>query len=119
MRELLLVMGIVALLVVGGLAIFLPVRGLMELGAWMVGGGFAFGVPPAIVYHAKLYRALVGAHLLKPGWYWRPTSYHGKIDATAYRAMRPWFMTGGAGFLTIVVGIIVMLTGMGRALFAG
>ena len=117
MRELLLVVGMLAVFVVAGLAVFLPIRGLMEMGAWMVAAGFALGIPTALVYHVLLYRAMARAGVLEKGWYWRPTSFHSRVIPSDYRRLRPWFMTGGGGFVIVVLGILALLTGMGRGMF--
>lgn len=116
MRELLLVAGMIVVLVIAGLAVFLPIRGLMEMGAWMVAAGFALGIPTAIVYHVLLHGAMARAGILERGWYWRPTSFHSRVFPSDYRRMRPWFMTGGGGFLIILLGILALLTGMGRGM---
>ncbi len=116
MRELLLVFAILVLLTLGGAAVFLPIEGLMEIGGWMIALGFVFGIPTGLVYHVILRRAALRAGTLTAGWYWRPTSFHNKVSIEDQRSFRPWFYAAASGWVVIVLGIILLVTGMGRGL---
>jgi len=82
----------------------LAVETLLGIGLWLVVAGLLVGLPASAVYHALLRRSLLRLSALPAGWYWSPTSLHGRIPAQDRAAVLGFCFVGAAGFLAIVVG---------------
>lgn len=116
MIETLLVLGVVGLLIALGCAtVLLSLGGLLAVGAACIGVGFVIGVPAGAYYHVKLYRELALQGPVPREFWWRPTRFHGELEAAQWRRVLPWFVLGGGGFVLIVAGALVVLLGVLRA----
>lgn len=82
---------------------------LLLAGGALLAVGLVAGVAAGIAYHVALYRALAPLGLLRPGWWWRPTSLHGRIPAEERPRVMPWFHAGAAGFFVALAGCAVLL----------
>jgi hypothetical protein len=110
--ETLVVLAGVSLL--GGLAFLVASLAPLTL-LWCAGSviamGIALGLPGGFWYHVVLRRELLRLSALAPGWVWRPTSFHERLDEPGLMRIRPWFFLGGFGFLLIVTGgALLMVT---------
>lgn len=112
MLESLLAFGLLALLVAAGALSFVPWEQLFSSGQWIIAGGMAIGVPPAIVYHVILYRALRAHRIDTRGFIWNPIRFHHLFVPAARRGFLPWFYVGGAGFVVVVLGLLLMIAAM-------
>ena len=75
--------------------------------------GLAVGLPAGLAYHARLHRALGEGR--PRGWWLRPTALHARLAPSAWRAVRPPFVLGAAGFLIILLGCLLAGAGALRA----
>ena len=82
---------------------------LLGAGAGVLALGLIVGVAAGVVYHAALFRALSPLGILRPGWWWRPTSLHVHLPPALRRRVMPWFYVGAAGFLVALAGCAVVL----------
>jgi len=82
---------------------------LLYSGAGVLAAGLLVGVAAGIVYHVALYRALLPLGILRPGWWWRPTSLHEHLAPAPRRRVMPWFYAGAAGFFVALAGCAVVL----------
>jgi hypothetical protein len=106
MRELVLVLGIVALL--GGLSAVAVVDfySVVAFGAVVCAAGFAFGIPSAVVYHVRLYRALAPRGALPASWYWNAVAYNHALTSVERARVLPWCYAGIAGFVVVILGML-------------
>ena len=106
----------VALVAVGGLA-FLPWWYVLAASAWAIGAGLVVGVPAGLMYHVELYRALAPRDELGPRWIWNPVARHTYLRPRERRRVLAWFYAGGAGFVVILIGLVLLMAaGAGAAL---
>jgi hypothetical protein len=82
---------------------------LLGAGAGVLALGLIVGVAAGVVYHVVLFRALSPLGVLRPGWWWRPTSLHVHLSSTLRRRVLPWFYAGAAGFFVALAGCAVVL----------
>jgi hypothetical protein len=82
---------------------------LLGAGAGVLALGLIVGVAAGVVYHAALYRALAPLGILRPGWWWRPTSLHVHLTPAQRRRIMPWFGIGAAGFFVVLTGCALVL----------
>ena len=82
---------------------------LLGAGAGVTAFGLSVGVAAGVVYHAALFRALSPLGILRPGWWWRPTSLHVHLSSAQRRSVMPWFSVGAAGFFVALAGCAVVL----------
>jgi hypothetical protein len=116
MIEALVVFAVVGLLVLLGIAAFaLTVEVLLIAGAGCVAVGFLLGLPAGTLYHLKLYRSLALRGPVPRSFWLRPTSLHARLEPGEWRAIAPWFVTGGTGFGLIVLGCLIVMLGLMRA----
>ena len=80
---------------------------LLVAGAWCAGAGLAFGIPTALVYHVRLYRALKPRGELPGNWLFRPIELHAKLRADEYRGVVTWAWAGGAGWAVAMLGCVL------------
>jgi len=116
MIETLITIGIVALFSVLAWAVNAGAETMIWGGIAIVGVGFVYGIPTAIVYHWMLYRSLVRAERLPDRWWLAPTSHHGLIPTEDRAGVFLWGAIGGTGFLVIVLGILITAVGLWRTL---
>lgn len=89
--------------------------------ALLVGGiglaalGFAFGIPTALVYHWLLHRSLSRHGRLPERWWLSPTSHHDLVPPEDRGRVLRWAALGGAGFVVVVLGIVLTSIGLWRA----
>lgn len=112
MLESLLAVGLLALLVGLGALSFVPWEQLFSWGQWTIACGMAVGVPPAVVYHVILYRALRAHRIDTTGFIWNPIRFHHLLVPAARRGFLPWFYVGGAGFVVVVLGLVLLIAAM-------
>jgi hypothetical protein len=92
--------------------VYVPWTTLLVLGFSAVAVGLLVGVPTGFVYHLLLRSALRSTGPLPPRWWLRPFELHERVDPSALRRMRRWFMVGGLGFLLCVLGIALAALGL-------
>lgn len=116
MQEALLAIVFCLVLLVAGAAPHLPFWMLLKGGIGLLVAGFGLGIPTAVVYHVLLYRALdQAAGGVPKGWIWDPIGMHHLVPPLRRRAVVGWAIAGGAGFVLVVLGILLL----GAALLAG
>jgi hypothetical protein len=115
MNEALLALGVVvALAGLGGL-VLLPWEPLLHGGLVASAIGLGAGVPLAVVYHVQLYRGLRACGGVPRGWIWNPIALHDQLTPAWRRRVVPWAWAGGAGFVVVVLGLVLL----GAALASG
>ena len=82
---------------------------LLFTGAGVLAVGLIVGVAAGVMYHVALFRALSPSGILRPGWWWRPTSLHEHLPPALRRRVLPWFYAGAAGFFVALAGCAVVL----------
>jgi hypothetical protein len=80
-------------------------------GLWLVGSGFAFGVPTGLVYHVLLFRSLRSQGAVPHRWWIRPTSLHHAIPPEYRFRVLAWCYAGASGFFVILIGLPMAATG--------
>ena len=119
MREL----GIVALIITVMLLLsgvwMTPWESLYSSGIWVTLAGFVVGVPTGFIYHVRLYQVLHPRGELPPGWFWRPIRYNARLRKDERSGVMSWCYIGGAGFVVICVGLLMMAAGVSMALVMG
>lgn len=85
-----------------------PALGVLALGAGCTLLGLIFGLPGSIGYHVALARVLASRGALPPRWWLNPTALHGQLTSAERRVVMPWFYTGAAGFVVVVLGAITV-----------
>jgi hypothetical protein len=92
---------------------FLSALTLAAVGAALVAGGLAVGIPTGFVYHLRLRACLVRSGQLPPHWLLSPTSTHHMLPVKERSRVLAWFYAGAAGFLLIMLGcLLVALVGL-------
>ena len=104
--------GIVLGLLAMGALLLIPYDTAESLGLMLIGVGFAVGVPTGVVYHVQLYRKLAPRGELPRGWIWNPIRYHHFLRRHERFAVLSWCYTGAAGFVVIVLGMMVYIAGL-------
>ena len=112
MREIGIVAGIVVVIGSVSALTLLNWRDTLVLGAWLVVGGFALGLPTGFIYHVQLYRALKPFGVLPKGWFWRPIPLNEQLQDQDRSRVMPWCYVGGLGFFVIVIGLVVFGVGI-------
>ena len=116
MIETLLVAGLVGLLVLlGSLAAFASLKLVFLLGVACIALGLCVGMPAGAYYHVKLYQLLRVRGPVPRRFWLQPTSYHGELERSQWRSIAPWFFLGGAGFVLIVLGCLIVLVAVWKA----
>lgn len=114
MTEAVIVLGLVlALMLVGTLAVSLAWTTIVIAGVALIAVGFVVGVPTGVYYHVALYRCLAPRGSLPRRWLWSPVRLHAQLFEHERRSVMRWFYLGGSGFVLIVVG--GALVGLGLA----
>lgn len=86
---------------------FLSLSKIVWLCLFAMGAGLALGVPGGILYHIRLYQALVRDLGTAPKrWWLNPTSHHHRLKSR--ESMMPSFVIGAAGFTLVVYAALVM-----------
>jgi hypothetical protein len=116
MREWLLVLAVVALLAVAGALWLADWRTLMWGGVWLLAAGWAVGLPVGVAFHVALRRALGHRGPVPRGWIWRPVALERELAPAERRRTSPLMYVAGAGFVLIVLGLALLITGMAAAL---
>ena len=116
MIETLLSIGFVILFSVLAWAVNPDAESMIWGGVGLVGIGFAYGIPAAIVYHWTLYRSLLRAERLPHRWWISPTAYHGLVPRADRRSVCTWGAIVGSSFLVIVLGIPLTSIGLWQML---
>lgn len=115
MTEALVVFAVVgALVVLGALAVVLPIETLALAGGACIIGGFLVGVPAGAYYHYVLYRCLAARGKVPSDFIWHPTRFHERLRADELRRIRPWFLAGAICFGLIMLGSALCLLGFLR-----
>jgi len=114
MSEALIVLAIVVALAGGGLLAQVGALTLVWTGLSLVGAGMALGLPTGLLYHVLLYRALRSRGVVPERWWLRPTSLHDDIPDEQRGRVLFWCALGAAGFLVIVLGLVIGTVGLWR-----
>jgi hypothetical protein len=112
MREILLALVLVAILSVASAAAALSWIQMLVAGFVLIAAGNAVGLPCSLVYHLKLRRAARSRGALPKGWIWRPMSLHDRLEPAERRRILPWFYVAGGAFGLIVLGFLLLGTGV-------
>lgn len=112
MTEALVVFGVViGLVLLGTLAVLVPVEALAIAGASCIAFGFVLGVPAGAYYHFVLYRCLAARGQVPSDFIWHPTRFHAQLDQAELQRIRPWFLAGALCFGMILLGSVIILFG--------
>ena len=113
MLEALLVFGVLAILILAGiLTLIVNWATLIIAGAVLVAIGTVVGVPAGFWYHVRLYAHLAPRGELPARWWVSPVQHHEKLlDGERPDVLR-WFYVGGAGFMVILLGCVVVALGV-------
>jgi hypothetical protein len=115
MVEALYVFGLVGLMVVlGAMAVLLPLETLIFAGVACIALGSLVGFPAGLYYHLRLYRCLARRGAVPRSFVWHPTRYHPELSPQERRDVLPWFVAGALGFVLIVFGCATMSLGFLR-----
>jgi hypothetical protein len=112
MREILLALMLVAVLSIASAATALSFIQMLVAGFALLVAGHAIGVPASVVYHVKLRRAVRARGALPRGWIWRPMTLHATLEPEERRRILPWFYVAGGAFVLVVLGFVLLGTGM-------
>ena len=112
MRELFIVGAIVVFLVMLGVIPLIDLEPAVSLGTTLLVVGFGIGLPASSVYHVLLRNALTRRQALSKGWYWDPMRYHHLVPPGPRRVIERWFFAGGAGFVILVLGVVIIVISM-------
>lgn len=93
-----------------------PAESILFAGLALTALGFGYGIPTALVYHYRLYQALVAVDRLPVRWWLQPTALHDQIPSHDRAGVLRWAAIGGSGFVLVVVGIILTSMGVWRTL---
>jgi cytochrome c-type biogenesis protein CcmH/NrfG len=52
---------------------------------------------------------------LERGWFWHPNRYHGLLREPERSRILWWWYAGGAGFVAVVLGLLVVAAGLWSA----
>ena len=119
MRELGIVIVLIAVMLIVSAAWVTPWEALYRAGIWLTLIGFVVGVPTGLVYHVRLYQALHPRGELSRGWYWSPIQYNRRLQPEERRSVMSWCYLGGAGFAVICLGLLTMVAGIATAVGKG
>jgi hypothetical protein len=108
MIETALASGVVLLLLGIGLVSQLSWDVLLYSGEITSALGLLLGVPPAVVYHVRLWQELKLAKESTRGMIWNPIRFHDRVPWHRQNRFLPWFYAGGAGFVIVVLGLVLM-----------
>lgn len=108
MIEAALASGVVFLLLGVGLMAQLSWDVLLYCGEITAALGLLLGVPPAVVYHVRLWQELTLAEVPTRGMIWNPIRFHDRVPWHRQNRYLPWFYAGGAGFVIVVLGLAFM-----------
>ena len=115
MTEALVVFGVViGLVLLGTMAVLVPVEVLAITGATCIVAGFLFGLPTGAYYHYVLYRCLAVRGEVPSDFIWHPTRFHVQLERDELRRIRPWFIAGALCFGMIMLGSTIILLGFLR-----
>ncbi len=111
--ELLIVVGVVAVLALGGLAVsLLSGQVLLLAGAGCIAFGIVLGVPTGAWYHVVLHRTLRRRGPLPPRWWVHPSGLHERLEPAERAVVLAWFKVGGAGFGLVMLGCAAVVGGL-------
>jgi hypothetical protein len=116
MRELGIVIAIVAVMLLMSGIWLTPWESLYRGGMVLTVVGFVIGVPTGLVYHVRLYQTLHPRGELPKGWFWRPLQHNASLRPEERRRVLSWCYIGGAGFALICLGLLTMTAGVSMAL---
>jgi hypothetical protein len=116
MREGLLVLGVLAALALAGALWLADWRTLMWAGAGILAAGWLVGLPVGVAFHVALRSALARRGPVPRGWIWRPGALERELDPAERRMTAPLMYVAGSGFLLMVLGLVLLATGMAVAL---
>lgn len=111
-RELLLVLGIVAVLMAGSALFLVPWMPLAKAGGALLLFGLVFGVPAGLWYHVLLHRALAPRGELPRGWIWHPLRLHDRLRPPERPRVLAYCYAGAAGFISICMGLWLVTTAL-------
>ena len=74
--------------------------------------GGAEAVPDYELLEMILYRALRAHRIDTTGFIWNPIRFHHLLVPAARRGFLPWFYVGGAGFVVVVLGLVLLIAAM-------
>jgi hypothetical protein len=84
-------------------------------GFGLVAAGHLFGLPAALRYHLLLRAELLREGQLERGWFWHPNRYHGQLREPERSRILWWWYAGGAGFVAVVLGLLIVAAGLWSA----
>ena len=119
MMETALAVGVVLMLLGLGLVAQLSWDVLLYSGEIMAALGFLLGLPPAVVYHVRLWQELKLAGLSTKGMIWNPIRFHDLVPWHRQNRFLPWFYAGGAGFVIVVLGGVLMCMAIASVMVRG
>jgi hypothetical protein len=115
MTEALVVFGVViGLVLLGTMAVLVPIEVLAITGASCIVAGFVLGLPAGAYYHYLLYRCLAARGKVPSDFIWHPTRFHAELQQHELRRIRPWFLAGALCFGMIMLGSTIILLGFLR-----
>jgi hypothetical protein len=115
MTEALVVIGVVfGLILLGTMAIVVPIEALAMAGGACIIAGFLVGVPTGVYYHYVLYRCLATRGQVPSDFIWHPTRFHVQLQHDELRRIKPWFYAGAVCFGMIMLGSTIILLGFLR-----
>ncbi len=112
MRELLLVIVLIAVFAALSAVALVPWRALFYVSIFLVIIGFVVGVPTGLIYHVQLYRMLKPRDEIPRGWVWRPIKLNAKLTTRERFFVLPWCYLGAIGFFVIIVGFVLIVASM-------
>jgi len=74
--------------------------------------GLVLSVPTGVWYHVLLYRFVSARIALPRKWWLSPAKLHRHLTDAEQRRIRPWYRTGGVGFVLSVVGGLTAIAGL-------
>jgi hypothetical protein len=115
--EALLVVVAVASLCAGAWAwTSVPPYALLAVGAWLVAGGLACGLPTGVVYHLVLRRSLLALGVLPRRWWLHPLALHPLLPTEDAPRVLLWCRLGALGCAIAFIGCAVFALGAFRML---
>jgi hypothetical protein len=113
--EILLVLGVAALMIGAGFAVLMvPWYSLLIGGFACTFLGMVVGVPTGFYYHVQLRRILLENPPLPDQWWLHPTRYHDRVKKSDRKRYQPWFVAGAVGFMICMLGCLLCVLGMVR-----
>jgi hypothetical protein len=115
MTEALVVFAVViGLVLLGAMAVLVPIEMLALTGGTLIIAGFVLGVPAGVYYHYVLYRCLAARGKVPSDFIWHPTRFHAQLPREEMRRVQPWFLAGALCFGLIMLGSTIVLLGFLR-----